>query len=120
MFTDTQDESNYALNMRGVDTDHQPSQARTFVVDRHGHMQMNGMLPTSQRTLAMAVAAPQNTHGIAMNALIDAEVQCILNEGRGMARSILTEHADQLVLLADVLMKDEQLDRAQFEALLAS
>jgi cell division protease FtsH len=120
VFADNQDDASYALNMRRVDTDQLPSQARALVVDRHGHVQMNGALPAPQRPLAMAVAAPQNTHGIAMNALIDAEVQQILNEGREMARSILTEHVDQLVLLADVLMKDEQLDRAQFEALFVS
>jgi cell division protease FtsH len=120
IFADNQDDASYALNMRRVDTDQLPSQACTLVVDRYGHVQMNGVLPAPQQTLAMAVATPQNTHGIAMNALIDAEVQHILNEGREMARSILTEHADQLVLLADVLVKDEQLDRAQFEALFVS
>jgi ATP-dependent Zn protease len=106
--------------MRRIDTDRLPSQARTLVVDRYGHVQVNGALPAPQQTLAMAVAAPQNTHGIVMNVLIDAEVQHILNEGREMARSILSEHADQLVLLADVLIKDEQLDRGQFEALFVS
>ena len=117
IFADNQDDGNYALNMRRVDTDQLPSQARTLAVDRYGHLQMNAALPAPQRTLALAISAPQNMHGMAMNTLIDAEVQHILNEGRAMARSILTEHADQLVLLAEVLMRDEQLDRAQFEAL---
>lgn len=120
IFADSQDESNYALNIGRVDMDQQPSQARTLMLDAYGHVQINGALPTAQRPFAMAVAAPQNTHGIAMNALIDAEVQRLLNEGREMARTILTEHADQLALLADVLMRDEHLDRAQFEALLVS
>ncbi len=120
IFADNQDDDNYALNMHRIDTDQLPSQVRTLVVDRYGSMQMNGALPLPQRGLTMAISAPQNTHGIAMNALIDAEVQRILNEGREMARSILTEHADQLVLLADVLIRDEQLDRAQFEALFVS
>ena len=52
-----------------------------------------------------------------MNALIDAEVQAILKEGHAMAHNILTEHRDQLILLADTLMEREQIDRAQFEAL---
>ena len=118
IFADNQDDGHYALNMHRIDTDQLPSRVRTLVVDRYGSMQMNGALP--QRGLTMAISAPQNTHGIAMNALIDAEVQHILHEGREMARSILTEHADQLVLLADVLIRDEQLDRAQFEALFVS
>jgi cell division protease FtsH len=120
IFADNQDGDNYALNMRRIDTDQLPSQARTLVVDRHGNPQMNGALPIPQRGLMMAISAPQNTHGIAMNTLIDTEVQHILNEGREMARNILTEHSDQLVLLADVLIRDEQLDRAQFEALFVS
>jgi ATP-dependent Zn protease len=53
-----------------------------------------------------------------MNALIDAEVQRILNEGRQMARTLLTEHHDQLIRLANALMEHEQLNRAQFEALM--
>jgi cell division protease FtsH len=118
IFADNQEEVDYALNMRHIDTDQLPLQARTLVVDRYGDLQMNSALPP--RGLMMAISVPQNVHGIAMNALIDAEVQYILNEGRAMARSILTEHSDQLVLLADVLIRDEQLDRAQFEALFAS
>ncbi|MBV9259674.1 MAG: hypothetical protein JO215_16805, partial [Ktedonobacteraceae bacterium] len=50
--------------------------------------------------------------------MIDAEVQRILNEGRDMARQLLREHSDQLVLLANELIEREQLDRKQFEALL--
>jgi ATP-dependent Zn protease len=45
-------------------------------------------------------------------------VQRILNEGRATARSILSEHSDQLTTLADALMAREQLSRAEFEALL--
>jgi len=120
IFADNQDGDNYALNMRRIDTDQLPSQARTLVVDRYGNPQMNGALPIPQRGLTMVISAPQSTHGIAMNTLIDTEVQHILNEGREMARNILTEHSDQLVLLADVLIRDEQLDRAQFEALFVS
>ena len=53
-----------------------------------------------------------------MATLIDAEVQRILNEGRATARSILSEHYDQLTTLAKVLMELEQLSRTEFEALL--
>ncbi len=75
-------------------------------------------LPARQYQFAMAEPAPQNTNGIMLNAMIDAEVQRILNEGRDMARHCLTEHADQLTLLANELMEREQLDRKQFETLL--
>jgi len=50
--------------------------------------------------------------------LIDYEMQHILNEGYAMAHALLSEHYDQLVLLADALVEYEQLDRSQFEALL--
>jgi ATP-dependent metalloprotease FtsH len=116
IFVDNQDDENYALNMRRVDAAQLPAQARTLVVDKYGNMQMDGSLPI-QCNLAMAISAPQSTHGVAMNTLIDAEVQCILNEGREIARNLLTKYVDQLELLADALMKHEQLDRAQFEAL---
>ena len=53
-----------------------------------------------------------------MAVLIDQEVQRILNDGCAMARTILSEHADQLTKLADALVFHEQLDRKQFEALL--
>jgi len=120
IFADSQEESHYALNMRLIDTDPSPSHTRTLVVDRHGNMQMNGISPIPQRNFALAVSPSQNMHGIGMSALIDAEIQYILNQGREMARDILTEHADQLSVLADALLRDEQLDRAQFEALFVS
>jgi cell division protease FtsH len=120
IFADTQDDGNYALNMRRFNMEQLPSSARTLAVDVYGNVRMNGALPTPHRDLAVAVSASQSMHGIAMSTIIDAEVQHILNEGREMARSILTEHSDQLSLLADVLIRDEQLDRAQFEGLFVS
>jgi cell division protease FtsH len=64
------------------------------------------------------VAAPSSSGGVAMKALVDAEVQNIINEGYATARAILTEHADQLKVLADALLEHEQINRSQFEALL--
>ena len=66
---------------------------------------------------AMAASVPSNASSVPMNALIDAEVTHILNQGREIARTLLTEHAEQLTLLADALMEHEQLDRTQFKAL---
>ncbi len=53
-----------------------------------------------------------------MAALIDSEVQHILNEGQAVASSLLTEHYAQLTKLAQTLMEHEQLDREEFEAVL--
>ncbi|WP_322480406.1 ATP-dependent metallopeptidase FtsH/Yme1/Tma family protein [Thermogemmatispora sp.] len=58
------------------------------------------------------------TISTSLAALIDAEVQRILSEGRALARSILSTHCDQLHRLAAALMEREHLDRAEFEALL--
>jgi ATP-dependent metalloprotease FtsH len=97
VFADTRSEGGYALNMRRVDD----------------------TIPAQSHSLAMApVASPQRASSIMMEAVIDAEVQHILNEGYNMARTILTERADQLASLAEALMEQEQLDRTQFEALL--
>jgi cell division protease FtsH len=54
-----------------------------------------------------------------MATMVDREVRRILHEGYEMARDVLSEHYDQLTKLADALMLQEQLDRKQFEALLA-
>ncbi len=54
----------------------------------------------------------------AMATLIDCEVQSMLHEGRATAYTVLSEHYDQLTKLAHTLMEHEQLDRAQFEAVL--
>lgn len=54
-----------------------------------------------------------------MEAVIDREVQRILRDGRQTAHRILSAHRAQLLLLATILMEQEQLDREQFETLLA-
>jgi cell division protease FtsH len=120
VFADNQDAESYSLNMSRIDLDQLPVQARTLALDMYGNLRMNGTLPTPQRNLSVAVSAPQSIHGIAMSTLIDAEVQHIISEGREMARNILTQHADQLSVLAEALIAHEQLDRAQFEALFVS
>jgi cell division protease FtsH len=50
---------------------------------------------------------------------IDEEVRQMLDEAYGQARQILTEHRDQLELVARELLKVEVLDAAAFQALLA-
>ena len=53
-----------------------------------------------------------------MATLIDSEIQSMLHEGRATAYTVLSEHYDQLTKLARALMEREQLNRAQFEAVL--
>ncbi|HEV2659511.1 MAG TPA: AAA family ATPase, partial [Ktedonobacteraceae bacterium] len=115
VFADYRAEDNYALNMRHVD----PSdlQTRTLALDANGQPVLNGEARPRYQ-FSMSASTPQNTNGVTLSAVIDAEVQRILNEGRAMARQILSEHADQLTLLANTLMEREQLDRKQFEELL--
>ncbi len=117
VFADYRAGNDFALNMRRLDADDVPAFARTLVADAYGNLQLNSDLPARRHTFAMSAPASQALTGTTMNALIDIEVQRILNEGRAMARAILTEHNDQLLCLADALIEHEQLDRSQFEAL---
>src|SRR5579883_1286940 len=106
------------LTMTRTEIDSRP---RTLVADADGNLLLNGNEPQAAQHHAFAMAAPGtgNASSASMAALIDLEVQGILNEGREMARAILRQHADQLTRLANELMEKEQLNRKQFEALLA-
>ncbi len=119
IFADYRPQEEYALNMRSLDPDALPSSySHTLIADADGNVHLNEALSIQRQTFAMSMPSSRNSGGIMLNALIDAEVQRILNAGRDMARALLTEHTDQLTLLADALLEHEQLDRAQFEALL--
>jgi ATP-dependent metalloprotease FtsH len=118
VFADTRSGGDYSLNMRRIDPTDLPAQRRTLAFDANGQLVLNGELPTYQYQFAMTAPSPQNTNGTTLNALIDSEVQRILNEGRDIARQLLGEHSAQLTLLANELMEREQLDRNQFETLL--
>jgi len=105
------------LNMRQVDA--LPMQARSVVYNADGQLLLNGDdLPAHQHRLAMALSTAYSASSATLASLIDSEVQRILNEGREMARALLSEHYDQLTKLAEALMEHEQLNRAQFETLL--
>ncbi len=107
------------FNMRRCDAPVMPVQARALATDADGHLLLKANdQPTYHYRFAMTSPAASSASSTAMATLIDAEVQRILNEGRAMARSILSEHYDQLTTLANVLMEREQLSRAEFEALL--
>jgi len=92
---------------------------RALCLDAQGNLLPDGGNPATEQIEPLDALSgtdwPANT---SLQALIDSEVQRILNEGRAMARTLLTEHADQLVLLADTLLEHELLDRTQFETLL--
>ena len=108
-----------SLNMQRINPDDLPGQPRSLVADEDGNLQLNGSnLPARQQTLAMSVPAVRSSNNSAtMATLIDYEVQHILKDGYAMARTLLSEHYDQLTRLASALMECEQLDRKQFEAL---
>jgi cell division protease FtsH len=119
VFADYQpSEGDYALNMRQIDHDALSSQVHSLVAHADGSLQLNGALP-QRRYLPMSTYAARSSGGAAMNALVDAEVQRILREGKAMARQILCDYADQLTLLTNALLEHEHLDRHQFESLLA-
>jgi cell division protease FtsH len=111
-----------SLNMRRIDPEAFPKQARSLVVDADGRLLLNGgELSNHQAAFAMSVNVPatrNNASSTSMATLIDFEVQQILKQGYEMARTILKEHCDQLTILAEALMEREQLDRKQFETLL--
>ena len=115
-----------SLNMRRSDVDDVPTQARSLVVDADGRLILNGLdgvevdevLPR-RYAFAAGMPATRNTNNSAtMASMIDLEVQRILKDGYAIARTLLSEHEDQLKKLAGALMELEQLNRKQFEALL--
>jgi len=109
------------LNMRRVELDDMSIGPRSLVMDVDGNLLLNGGdVPARPQSMFAMVAPDANSSTSAsLASLIDREVQRILHEGYEMARTLLREHYDQLTKLADALMSQEQLDRKQFEALLA-
>jgi ATP-dependent metalloprotease FtsH len=113
VFADYTASDDYSLNMRRMDPDTLPASFYSVALDADGNPVVQGR----QLPLTMAAPAPQERGTRTLSALVDAEVHSILNDGRLMARQILTEHSAELQQLADALMEHEQLDRSQFEAL---
>jgi len=112
-------ENDFSLNMRRFEPDAMPVTRATLAFDVDGRPVYNEQRAVARYdTFAMAAPAASPLNGSSLNALIDAEVRAILEEGRAKARAILTEHRHQLDRLAEVLLDCEQIDRAQFEALL--
>jgi cell division protease FtsH len=113
------DAGSSGLNLRRVEID-DLSAPRSLVADVDGNLFMNGANPPGRLHDLFAMSAPyaNPASSTSMATLIDGEVQRILQQGYEMARTLLSEHNDQLNKLADELMTKEQLDRKQFEALL--
>ena len=107
------------LNMRRTDLDLNMPRSRSLVLDTNGQPRLNGNPLSERRTFAMSMSAPAASNGSSapLAALVDMEVQRILNDGREMARKVLLEHSDQLQKLANSLMEREHLNRNEFEAL---
>jgi cell division protease FtsH len=104
------------LNMRHIDV---PARHRALAVDADGQPVLkDDDLSTYQHQFAMVLPTGPNASSTSMAALIDVEVQRILNEGRAIARTLLSEHYAQLTALANALMEREHLCRAEFETLL--
>ncbi len=110
-------EAEFGLNMRRTEPA-DVSMAHTLALDAAGRPQQMRKRMVAMASETMSAVGRNNT-GATLNALIDAEVRAILEEGRAMAWQLLVEHREQLHLIAETLMVCEQLDRVQFEALLA-
>jgi ATP-dependent metalloprotease FtsH len=119
VFADYRADVGAALNMHHVEPDDLPAKPHALSVDAEGRFAMNSNnLPERQHPFAMITPDANRASSATMAALIDSEVQRILNEGYEMARSLLREHYGQLTLLAEALITHEQLNRKEFEALL--
>ena len=122
MFADYRaDAGGAGLNMRRIELDEMHMGPRSLVMDADGNLLLNGGDVPARQEYMFAMAAPDanRSTSTSMASLVDREVLRILHEGYEMARTLLREHSDQLTRLADALISQEQLDRKQFEALLA-
>jgi cell division protease FtsH len=122
MFADYRaDAGGVGLNMHRVEPEAMQAGPRSLVMDVDGNLLLHGGDGPDRQHSMFAMAAPDanRSTSASMASLVDREMQRILREGYEMARDLLREHYDQLTKLANTLMTQEQLDRKQFEALLA-
>src|SRR5712692_5869752 len=108
-------------NLRYHNGDALSARGRTLAVDVDGRFLLNGGdLPARQHRFVPPDAAASEASSASMVTLIDQEVQLLLSEGYQIAKTVLSEHDDQLNRLALALMEREQLDRAAFEQLVSA
>jgi len=113
------DESGAGLNMSRVELlKHASHGAQALALDASGRAVPNGRARSLLSFASSTPVSPTGAASLSMATVVDREVKRIVDRGYEMARSILQEHADQLMSLADALMEHEQLDRATFEALM--
>nr|BBH88325.1 ATP-dependent zinc metalloprotease FtsH [Thermosporothrix sp. COM3] len=110
VFAEQQAEEAYAMAFKRFEPE-----SRTLALDQQGRPVLNGGLP---RAYQSAEPTPAPVSGVALKSAIDAEVLRILDDGRALARTILSEHAAQLEKLSDALLEHEMLSREQFLTLL--
>ena len=79
---------------------------------------VQGKTTTLEHVFTSTMPRVRSISSPSMMAVIDGEVQRILDEGRNMAYLVLSEHYEQITHLVAVLMEQEQPDRAQFEAVI--
>lgn len=95
--------------------------SRTLAIDTDGRLRLNGGdLPARQHQFRTPDAAASKASSASMATTIDLEVQRLLGESYQLAKTLLSEHHDQLNRLAQALMEREQLDRAAFEQLVSA
>jgi cell division protease FtsH len=94
---------------------------RTLAVGPDGRLLLNGGDPPArQHRYEMSGGDAGEANSASMAAVIDQEVQRLLNEGYRTARELLSDRRQQLDRLTLALMEREQLDRAAFEQLMNS
>jgi len=109
------------LGLRYHNSDALSARSRTLAIDVDGRLLLNGGdLPARQHQFRTPDAAAGEAGSASMATVIDQEVQRLLSEGYQMAKTLLSEHHDQLNRLALVLMEREQVDRAAFEQLVTT
>src|SRR6266566_1032717 len=87
------------------------TRSRTLAVNVDGQLLLNGGdLPARRHRFGTPDAAASEASSASLATLIDQEVQRLLSEGYQMAKTVLSEHDDQLDRLALALMEREQLD----------
>jgi ATP-dependent metalloprotease FtsH len=108
-----------STNLRYQERDALSARSRTLVADASGRLMLNvSDPPERQRRFVPVDAAGGEASRSSMATLIDLEVQRLVSEGYRMAKTVVSEHYDQLDRLAHALLEHEHLDRAAFEQLL--
>src|SRR2546421_3187110 len=90
--------------------------SRTLVADAAGRLLLNGGDSPQHRSVPVDSTSSEASRS-SMATVIDLEMQRLLSEGYYMAKTVLSEHYDQLDRLAHALLEHEQLDRSAFEEL---